>query len=137
MTEPTQTSNVETPRKKRGIRTFENDSFTLVLNKETKVYDLSFEGRQLPIRFVAPAGMSVLAEPLKAGLVHRSGRHAFNLAFTGDRLTAVVNQQHVGAFSEGVELPLTETVQVPVESDLAQWIVVSVEMSVVKALRTK
>lgn len=136
MTEPTQTPT-EKQTKKRGIRTFENDSFTLVLNKETKVYDLSFEGRQLPIRFVAPAGMSVLAEPLKAGLVHRSGRHAFNLGFSGDRLVAVINQHVIAGFSEGVELPLTESVQVPVESDLAQWIVVSVEMSVVKALRTK
>uniref|UniRef100_A0AB39CCI5 Uncharacterized protein n=1 Tax=Pseudomonas phage RVTF4 TaxID=3236931 RepID=A0AB39CCI5_9VIRU len=137
MTEPT--DNVQTLGKKRGIRTFENDSFTLVLNKTSGFYDLAFEGKQYPIRFAAPEGLALLTNPLAGGLTHKSGRHTFTLTFAGafgDKLVSIVNEQVREGFEKNA-VPKTEAVQVPVESDLAKWIVVAVEMPVIKALRLK
>lgn len=137
MTEPTETT--QTQGKKRGIRTFEGESFSLVLNKTTGFYELLFEGRQFPIRFEPPAALTVLTNPLANGLTHKSGRHSFTLSFAGsqgDRLVSIYNQQVTAGFEPG-KAPLTEMVQVPVESELANWIRVITELSVVQALRTK
>lgn len=139
-TPETQTTNeANTTRRKSGPRTFEGESFSLVLNKTTGFYELLFEGRQFPIRFVPPAALTVLTNPLAGGLTHKSGRHSFTLNFAGsqgDRLVSIYNQQVVGGFEPG-KAPLTETVQVSIESELANWIRVITELSVVQALRTK
>lgn len=129
----------ENQPKKRGIRTFENDQFALVLNKTTGFYDLAFEGKNHPIRFQAPEAIGLLSNPLAGGLTHKSGRHTFTLTFGGsfgDKLVSIINEQSRAGFEKNA-VPKTESVMVPVESELAKWIVVQVELPVVKALRVK
>jgi len=131
-------ANVPTkPKGKTGQRTFEGDQFALVYNKQTRVYDLTFEGRSFAIRFEAPESLRLLADPLAGGLVHKSGSHTFDLKFKDGKLVSVINKKHEGAFDPGVDLPQTDLVTVPVLSELAKWIVVTVDLPVVKALRTK
>lgn len=136
----TQTEEQQTPRRvSKGPRTFENESFSLVLNKTTGFYELAFEGKQYPIRFAPPEGLALLTNPLAGGLTHRSGRHTFTLTFGGsfgDKLVSVINEGTRAGFEEKA-VPKAESVQVPVESDLAKWIVVQVELPVIKALRIK
>lgn len=130
---PTPTENTG---KRRGPRTFDGESVTLQRNLTTGVYDLAFEGRVFPIRFVAPESLSLLSDPLAAGITHSSGRHKFHLSFEQGRLVRIVNTA-TDTKPEEEQITLVNAVNVKVEEPLIQWIRVIVETSVLHALRSK
>lgn len=134
MTEPT--LNPTESKGKRGIRVFKpEETFGLTYNAETGHYDLSFEGRAFPIRFVAPGIFFTLINPLAAGMKHKSGRHNFTLEFEGDRLVSIINDDVDAA--EGEVVPRTSSVSVRMDSPIKDWIKVIAELPVEKALRLK
>ncbi|WDS62376.1 hypothetical protein [Pseudomonas phage D6] len=125
-----------TQAKARGPRVFKDtEAFTLVYNPETSHYDLAFEGRQFPIRFVAPAAFANLVNPLAAGMKHKSGRYNFKLEFEDDRLVEVTNEEADAAVGEPVKR--TNQITVAFNSPIKEWIRVLAEMPVEKALRLK
>lgn len=131
----TDTPNVDTMRKSRGPRSLTGKSFSLVYNRETELYEMSFEGRNRNIRFESPVNASGLINPLAGGMIHKSGRHNFKLSFGGDHLIRIVNVD--SSLADGEEPKLVESVNVPFDSELAKWIRVIVETDVATAARQK
>jgi hypothetical protein len=136
MTEPTLNPTEAGKGKARGIRVFKpTEAFTLIYNPETSHYDLAFEGKQHPIRFVAPEAFASLINPLAAGMKHKSGRHSFTLEFEGDRLVEITNDDSDAA--EGETVKRSGSVNVTFNSPIKDWIRVIAELPVEKALRLK
>lgn len=135
--QPKETPNTDTMRAKRGPRSFEGKSVNLTYNPNTAVYDLVFEGRQWPVRFVSPVELELLDDPLAGGIGHTSGKHKFKLHFKDNRLVKIINLTVQESKDPNIETKPSASVNVKLDDPLIRWMRAAVELDVISALRSK